>query len=168
MDDPASFTHRFATVNGIRRHYVEEGNSARDPPKVSHERILAGVECIEDGRCRSETCRGPIMECQDTTAHITDYLAGSLPIEKLESLLTHASACAACRDKLTAAEETSQLGRIPSVGPDLTGLRRRFNAVLADYQDGLGRRPRHIRPPRCATCSFPGQSCSWICRVRFF
>jgi epoxide hydrolase A/B len=24
-DDPESFTHRFATTNGIRLHYVEEG-----------------------------------------------------------------------------------------------------------------------------------------------
>ena len=46
------------------------------------------------------------MECQDATAHIADYRAGSLPVEELEALLTHAAACAACRDKLTAAEET--------------------------------------------------------------
>jgi pimeloyl-ACP methyl ester carboxylesterase len=25
IDDPQSFDHRFATVNGIRMHYVEEG-----------------------------------------------------------------------------------------------------------------------------------------------
>ena len=106
------------------------------------------------------------MECQDATAHIADYLAGSLPVEDLEALLTHAAACAACRDTLTAAEETSQqLGRIPP--PALREMRRRFNAVLADYQDGLDGRPRNTRLPRCATCSFPGQSCSWICRRRF-
>ena len=51
------------------------------------------------------------MECQDATAHIADYLAGSLPVEELEGLLTHAAACAACRDKLT--ETWRQLGRIP-------------------------------------------------------
>jgi hypothetical protein len=97
------------------------------------------------------------MECQDATAHIADYLAGSLPVEEFEALLTHAAACAACRDKLTAAEETwQQLGRIPPVAPDLPAMRRRFDAVLAGYQDGLGGRPRNIRPPsRCATCNFP-------------
>jgi hypothetical protein len=100
------------------------------------------------------------MECQDATAHIADYLAGSLPVEELEALLTHAAACAACRDKLTAEEETwPQLG--------LSAMRKRFDAVLAEHQDGLGGRLRNIRLPRCATCSFPGQSCSWICRRRF-
>ena len=108
------------------------------------------------------------MECQDATAHIADYLAGSLPVEELEALLTHAAACAVCSDKLTAAEETwKEPGRILPVAPDLPAMRRRFNAVLAGYQDGLDGRPRNIRLPRCATCSFPGQSCSWICRVRF-
>ena len=48
------------------------------------------------------------MECQDTTAHLADYLAGSLPIEEVEALLTHAAACAACRDKLTAAEDVQR------------------------------------------------------------
>ena len=105
------------------------------------------------------------MECEDATAHLADYLAGSLRIEELEGLLTHAAACAACRDKLT--ETWRQLGRIPPVTPDLTTLRRRFNAVMAEYQEELGGRSRNIRPPRCATCSFPGQTCSWICRVRF-
>ena len=98
------------------------------------------------------------MECQDATAHIADYLAGSLPVEELEALLTHAAACAACRNKLTVAEETA---------PHLAAMRRRFDTVVAGYQDGLGGRPRNIRPPRCATCHFPGQSCSWICRRRF-
>jgi hypothetical protein len=108
------------------------------------------------------------MECQDVTAHMADYLAGSLPIEEIEALLTHAWACAACSDKLTAAEARSQEpGRIPSVTPDLTTLRRRFNAVLAECENELGGRARNTRPPRCATCTFPGQSCSWICRVRF-
>jgi hypothetical protein len=106
------------------------------------------------------------MECQDATAHIADYLVGSLPLEELDALLTHAAACAACRDTLTAAEvKRKQLGLIP---PDLAAMRKRFDAVLAGYEDGLGSRPQNIRPPfRCATCSFSGQSCSWICRARF-
>jgi hypothetical protein len=109
------------------------------------------------------------MECKDATAHIADYLAGSLLLEELEALLTHAAACAACRDTLTAAEmKCQQLGLIPPVAPDLAAMRRRFDAVLAGYEEGLGSRPRNIRPPfRCATCSFSGQSCSWICRARF-
>ena len=63
------------------------------------------------------------MECQDITAHIGDYLAGSLD-RGIEALLTHAWSCAACTDKLTAAEEKSpEPGRIPPVAPDLPTLR---------------------------------------------
>src|SRR6478609_2078086 len=97
------------------------------------------------------------MECQNATMHIADYLAGSLPVEKLDGLLTHAAACIACRDKLT--ETWRQLGRI---------LPEDFDAVLADYQDRLGGRQKNTRRlSRCATCHLPGQSCSWICRRRF-
>ena len=118
--------------------------------------------------CRFGGLPGTNMECQDATAHVPDYLAGSLPVEELEAFLTHAVACAACRDKLTAAEATCQQpGQIPPVARDLPAMRRRFEAVLAAYQDGLGGHRRNIRPPRCATCHFPGQSCSWICRRRF-
>ena len=99
------------------------------------------------------------MECQDVTAHVAEYLAGSLPVEELEAILIHAAACAACRATLTVAEE---------VAPDLTAMRRRFDAVLADYREGPGGGQRNSRPLlRCATCHFPGQSCSWICRHRF-
>src|SRR5687767_3352519 len=94
------------------------------------------------------------MECQDAAAHIADYVCGSLPVEEVEALLIHAAACAACRDKLMAS--------------GLPAMRSRFDAVLADYEDGLRGRPRNIRPlSRCATCHYPGQSCSWICRRRF-
>jgi hypothetical protein len=100
------------------------------------------------------------MECQDATAHIADYRAGSLPVEEVEAFLTHAAACAACRDRLMAADETGT--------PDLPAMRRRFDAVLADYREGPGGGQRNSRPLlRCATCHFPGQSCSWICRHRF-
>ena len=99
----------------------------------------------------AQACCEPLMECQDATAYLADYLAGSLPVEEVDALLTHAAACAACRDKLIASEPGS-----------------RFDAVLADYQEELGGRPRNSRRlSRCATCHFPGQSCSWICRSRF-
>ena len=61
------------------------------------------------------------MECQDATAHLGDYLAVLLPVEEVDALLTHAAACAACRDKLMASEP---------------GGRSRFDAVLADYEEG--------------------------------
>ena len=62
------------------------------------------------------------MECQDATAHIADYRAGSLPVEELEALLTHAAACAACRDKLTAS--------------DLPAMRRRFDQCSPITREG--------------------------------
>jgi len=97
------------------------------------------------------------MECRDARAHIADYLVGSLPVEELDGLLTHAAACAGCRDNLT--ETWRQLGRIPPAD---------FDAMLAAYQEGLGSRPRNSRRlSRCATCHLAGQSCSWICRRRF-
>ena len=77
------------------------------------------------------------MECQDATARIAEYLVGSLRVEELEGLLTHAAACATCRDELT--EAWRQLGRIPPA---------EFDAVLAGYKDGLSHRPRNIRPPQ--------------------
>ena len=80
------------------------------------------------GYVGSEACCEPIMECQDATAQIAEYLVGSLRVEELEGLLTHAAACATCRDKLT--ETWRQLGRIPPA---------EFDAVLAGYKDGLSR-----------------------------
>ena len=108
------------------------------------------------------------MECQDVATRTADYLAGSLPVEEFEALLTHAADCTACRDKLTAAAERwQQQGRIPPVAPEVPAMRA-FDAVIAGDQDELVGRPRNIRPPsRCATCNLSGQSCSWICRRRF-
>ena len=45
-----------------------------------------------------EACWGPIMECHDASAHLADYLSGSLPVEDVDALLSHAAACAACRE----------------------------------------------------------------------
>jgi hypothetical protein len=47
----------------------------------------------------------------DATTRIAEYLVGSLRVEELDGLLTHAAVCATCRDKLT--ETWRQLGRIP-------------------------------------------------------
>ena len=90
--------------------------------------------------------------CQDATGDCGIF-RGLSARRGARGLLTHAAACATCRDKLT--ETWRQLGRIPTA---------EFEAVLAGYKDGLSHRPRNIPPPRCATCHFPGQSCSSICR----
>jgi len=75
------------------------------------------------------------MECQDATAHTADYLAGVLPVEKIEALVTHTVDCAACRSKLTARGRRMEAGGTsPGVAPDPTAMRRRFEAVLAEHQ----------------------------------
>ena len=84
------------------------------------------------------------------------YHGGSLRVEELDGLLTHAAACATCRDKLR--ETWRQLGRIPPA---------EFDAVLAGYKDGLAAVRETFARLRCATCHLSGQSCSWICRRRF-
>lgn len=94
------------------------------------------------------------MECQDATAHIADYLAGTLSAEELEAIRVHAAACAACRDGLTAAEETwQQLGRISPVAPDVPAMRTRFDAALARYVEEVGDPTSHA--PRAAARQVP-------------
>ena len=86
---------------------LSEASSFRDcespPEKLSKCRMwpICGSQI---GNVGSEARWGPIMECQDATAHIADYLGGSLPVEEVEALLIHAAACAACRDKLMASD----------------------------------------------------------------
>jgi hypothetical protein len=85
------------------------------------------------------------MECQDIRRHIADYLAGSLPKHELEALRAHAAVCAACREDLAATEETwQQLGRIPSVTPNVPTMRVRFEEVLVRYQERSGGRWQRI------------------------
>ena len=146
-----------------RGHCVRPLNVARSLTAISSSRVRTHLgrcriwQTAEPKSARFRACGEPIMECQDITAQIAEYLAGSLRVEELEGVLTHAAACATCRDKLT--ETWRQLGRIPPA---------EFDAVLAGYQDGPGGRPRNTRRlPRCATCHLSGQSCSWICRRRF-
>jgi hypothetical protein len=85
------------------------------------------------------------MACQDGTVHIADYLAGTLSPEQVEAFRAHVATCAACRDDVTAAEETwQQLGRIPPMTPDLRTMRTRFDAMLDGYRDGRVGHPRRV------------------------
>jgi hypothetical protein len=79
------------------------------------------------------------MECQQATAHIAEYLTGSLPAKALQALRAHAAVCTDCRDEVSMAEETwQQLGHIPPVVPDVPAMQARFDALLASYQEGFG------------------------------
>jgi hypothetical protein len=71
------------------------------------------------------------MDCQDATAHVADYLAGSLPASTLDALRAHAASCAACREELRTAEEMwTQLRDIPADVPDRAGMTARFDEML--------------------------------------
>ena len=76
------------TVSGIARHLPQE--------QSSRGRMWQFAETKSDFRFRA--CCEPIMECQDATARIAEYLVGSLRVEELEGLLTHSADCATCRD----------------------------------------------------------------------
>ena len=77
------------------------------------------------------------MECQDGTAQLADYLAGTLPAEQREAFQTHVAGCVGCRGELDAARETWELlGRIPPMPHDVAALRRRLDAVLTGYGEG--------------------------------
>ena len=97
------------------------------------------------------------MECEDATAHIAAYLAGSLPRRRGRGA---SSPCGGVRRMPRHADEdVAAAGTNPSCGV------RRGACRL----QGWARRPsaKHSPASRCATCHFSGQSCSWICRRRF-
>ncbi len=73
------------------------------------------------------------MRCKDISAQLADYLAGSLEQNEREALEAHVRSCTACREELDQASHTWQLlGDIPSDATDSSGMRARFDAMLAD------------------------------------
>ena len=90
-----------------------------DPDDQNRRSSRAGVRMSaicgnQIGNVGSEACCEPIMECQDATAQIADYLAGSLPVEEVDALLTHAAACAAMPRQ--ADGDVASAGTNPSCG----------------------------------------------------
>jgi hypothetical protein len=81
------------------------------------------------------------MRCEDTTAHLADYLAGTLGDRELQAIREHMAGCAACRDEFAALDDTWQmLGTLPAEPADSAAMRARFDAVLAGYAQGRGER----------------------------
>jgi hypothetical protein len=79
------------------------------------------------------------MRCEDTTAHLADYLTDTLPDRELHALRAHMAECAACREGMAALDDTWQmLGSVPSEPVDSVAMRARFDAMLAGYQQGRG------------------------------
>jgi anti-sigma factor RsiW len=82
------------------------------------------------------------MRCEDTTANVADYLAGTLGDEHTAALRRHTASCERCRGEVAAFEHTWQmLGIVTSSRPDTAGMRSRVEAMLAGYQEGIAAGP---------------------------
>src|SRR5262249_42656523 len=76
-----------------------------------------------------------IMQCENTSEQIADYLAGTLPEHARQELDRHLESCVACREELESAAQTwHALGSVPAEKADSQAMRARFDAMLADSQ----------------------------------
>src|SRR5215212_3734018 len=77
------------------------------------------------------------MQCTDLGPQMLEYLAGTLPDDRLAEIRAHLADCAACRDELEAtAELWNELGAAPAPRPESARMRARFDAALQGYIDG--------------------------------
>jgi len=75
------------------------------------------------------------MRCEDTTARLVDYLAGTQSDAERQALEEHLQSCDACREELQNVSETWQrLGDVKADEPHSPAMRARFDAMLADAQ----------------------------------
>ena len=77
------------------------------------------------------------MKCTDLGPQMLEYLAGTLPDDRLAEIRAHLAECAACRDEVDAtAELWNELGAAPAPRPESARMRARFDAALQGYIDG--------------------------------
>ena len=77
------------------------------------------------------------MQCTDLGPQMLEYLAGTLPDDRLAEIRAHLAECAACRDEVDAtAEMWNELGAAPAPRPESARMRARFDAALQGYIDG--------------------------------
>jgi hypothetical protein len=77
------------------------------------------------------------MQCTDLGPQMLEYLAGTLPDDRLAEIRAHLAECAACRDEMDAtAELWNELGAAPSPRAESARMRARFDAALQGYIDG--------------------------------
>jgi hypothetical protein len=77
------------------------------------------------------------MQCTDLAPQMLEYLAGTLPDDRLAEIRAHLVECAACRDEVDAtAELWNELGSAPAPRPESARMRARFDAALQGYIDG--------------------------------
>jgi putative zinc finger protein/HEAT repeat protein len=75
------------------------------------------------------------MRCEDTSAQLVDYLAGTQPDAERHALEQHLQSCETCRTELQNVSETwQQLGDVKGDQPDSRAMRARFDAMLADAE----------------------------------
>ena len=77
------------------------------------------------------------MQCDDLGPEMLEYLAGTLPDDRLAEIRAHLAQCQACRDDVDAtAELWNELGAAPAPRPESSRMRARFDAALQGYIDG--------------------------------
>lgn len=77
------------------------------------------------------------MQCTDLGPEMLEYLAGTLPDDRLAEIRAHLAQCQACRDDVDAtAELWNELGAAPAPRPESARMRARFDAALQGYIDG--------------------------------
>jgi hypothetical protein len=77
------------------------------------------------------------MQCTDLGPEMLDYLAGTLPDDRLAEIRAHLAQCQTCRDEVDAtAEMWGELGAVPAPRPESARMRARFDAALQGYIDG--------------------------------
>ena len=77
------------------------------------------------------------MQCTDLGSQMLEYLAGTLPDDRLAEIRAHLAECAACRDDVDASAELwNELGAAPAPRPESARMRARFDAALQGYMDG--------------------------------
>ena len=77
------------------------------------------------------------MKCADLGPQMLEYLAGTLPDDRLAEIRAHLAECAACRDDVDASAELwNELGAAPAPRPESARMRARFDAALQGYIDG--------------------------------
>ncbi|HEV8395955.1 MAG TPA: zf-HC2 domain-containing protein [Vicinamibacterales bacterium] len=92
------------------------------------------------------------MQCSDLGPEMLEYLAGTLPDDRLAEIRAHLAQCQACRDEVDAtAELWNELGAAPAPRPESARMRARFDAALQGYIDGQAESrvvslaaPRHL------------------------
>lgn len=77
------------------------------------------------------------MQCSDLGPDMLEYLAGTLPDDRLAEIRTHLAQCQSCRDEVDATSELwNELGATPAPRPESSRMRARFDAALQGYIDG--------------------------------